>query len=73
MSRKFNFKKFIKDVLNDRYSHLQTTIKSVVEVINWSSFGTVKEKASTTRRILSCCVNKLRNSLEYAYNMSVVL
>lgn len=39
MSRKFNTKKFIKDVFNDRYAHQRTAIQRVVEVFLYPSFG----------------------------------
>ena len=72
MSRKFNMKKFIKDVLNDRYAHLQTTTKSVVEVFLWSSFGAIKEIAGYSHTP-ACYLSKLvsfnvdRSGILYIY------
>ena len=52
MSRKFNTKKFIKD------SSFTPPL-----VLLCSSFGAVKEMASSSHT-LPCCVSKLRSSLE---------
>lgn len=54
MSRKFNTKKFIKDVLYDRYAFVTPLL---------SSFGAVKEMAGSSHTP-ACCLSKPRSSLE---------
>ena len=63
MSRKFNTKKFIKDVLNDRYAHPKTAIQSVAEVLLWPFFDAVKEMAGSSHTP-ACCLSKLKSSIE---------
>ena len=63
MSWKFNTKKFIKDVLNDRYAHLKTAIQSMAKVFLGLFFGAIKEM-SGDRHTLACCLSKHRSSLE---------
>ena len=63
MRRKYNTKKFIKDVLNDRYEHQQAAIQSVAEVLQRPSFGIGNEMAGSNYTP-ACCLSKLRSSLE---------
>ena len=72
MSRQFNTKIFIMDVLNDKYAHHRTAIQSVVEV-SWSSFGAAKELAGSSyttllfEYALEAGKKEPRRSLEYGY------
>lgn len=80
MRRKFITKKFIRDVLNDRYALvigneiiLNTKIESTGNSSGradhlWSSFSLVKEMAGYSHT-LTCCLSKPRNRQEAGWSL----
>ena len=62
MNRQFNTKKYIIDVQNDKYVHQRTAIQSVAEV--FLCFLRCSQRCQALRHTLTCCLSKLRSSLE---------
>lgn len=62
MSRQFNTKKYIIDVQNDKYVHQRTVIRIVAE--EFLCFLRCSQRCQALRHTLTCCLTKLRSSLE---------